>query len=230
MIVLLLVSVIVLSSDVLSTPEEKVTANLYGTVTLPCKFSFVNDLTDLRDLTVIWKMKNLIVYKLEREKEKEQDPRYTHRVRLSSGLKQGNLDLILKNVTHDDEGTYYCQAANNKGHVDKMVTLSIDNLDANLPTATLVTIDGKQRWKCRSSGVYHNPQVQWITKEGEDLSSYGGLNVTEESNGRKLVESVLDHDVEENAQILCHIKEGKLRRSARAVKSDGVHPITFDEL
>lgn len=224
MILSLLCLVIVLSTDVLSMPGKSV--NLYGTVRLSCEFKFVKDATDL---TVIWEKEKLIVYKL-REKVREQDPRYRGRVELSEEFRNGNLDLTLRNVTYEDEGTYYCRAANKKGHGDKMVTLSIDDLDADLPTATLVTIDDMQRWKCRGSGVYHNPHVQWITKGGKDLSSYGRLNVTDQSNGQRLVESVLDYDVGEDAQVLCHINEGRLRRSARAVKSDGTNLISFDEL
>ncbi|XP_044143426.1 butyrophilin subfamily 1 member A1-like [Bufo gargarizans] len=200
---------------------------------LPCRFSFAEALTGL---SVIWnKTKNdrkLILYKImnSEEKPEEQDPQYRGRVELSTEFPQGNLHLILRNVTYEDEGTYYCRAANTKGHGDRKVTLSIDTLNADEPTVTLVTIGEKRRMKCRSSGVYHVPQVQWITAQGEDLSSYGRLRITEQSNGWRLVESVLDYDVERNKQVLCHIQEGRLRRSTRAVISDGTHPVSVDKI
>ncbi|XP_075707143.1 T-lymphocyte activation antigen CD80-like isoform X2 [Rhinoderma darwinii] len=228
---LLLCSLTGLSSGSFHISEENVMASLYGTVHLPCTFNFAQSLTDL---ALIWTKDNerdLILYKLLNGKEslQGQDPRYKDRVELSTEFPQGHLNLTLKNVTYEDEGTYYCRASNHKGHGDKKVTLSIDRLDADDPTVTRVTIDGNRRMKCMGSGVYRLPEVQWITTRERDLSSYGKLNVTEQSNGRKLVESVLDYDVEANVQVLCHIKEGKLKRSVRAVISDGTHSVIVDK-
>ncbi|XP_071988082.1 V-set domain-containing T-cell activation inhibitor 1-like [Engystomops pustulosus] len=218
-------------SGVHPIPEDTVTASLYGTGTLRCTFPFINGLTDL---TMIWEKEEepqkIIVYKLLNGKDdlKEQDPQYRGRVALLTDVSKGNLDLTLRDVTYEDQGTFHCRAANTKGHGEKKVTFTIDSLQASDPTVTLVTIDGKRRMKCRGSGVYRVPQVQWITARGQDLSHHGVMNVTEPGDGRKLVESVLDYDVGEDVQVLCHIIEGKLKRSARAVISDGTHSVKVE--
>ncbi|XP_066454638.1 butyrophilin subfamily 1 member A1-like [Eleutherodactylus coqui] len=220
-----------LASGVLPIYEKSLSTSLYSTVTLPCTFSFVEALSDL---TMIWvKVKNereVIIYKLlyGEESPEEQDHRYKGRVKLSKEFSQGHLHLTMKNVMYEDEGTYYCRAANRKGHGDKKMTLSIDKLNAVEPKVTLVTVGGKRCMKCLGSGVYGDPEVQWITAQGEDLSSYGKPNITEQADGCKLVESTLHYDVKKNVQVLCHIKEGRLKRSARAVISDGTSSVIVE--
>ncbi|XP_066455311.1 butyrophilin subfamily 1 member A1-like [Eleutherodactylus coqui] len=220
-----------LASGLLPTHEERVSVFLYLPATLPCAFPFVEALSDL---TMIWvKVKDqreVIIYKLlyGEESPEEQDHRYKGRVELSREFSQGNLHLTIKNVTYEDEGTYYCRAANHKGHGDKKVTLAIDKLNAVEPTVTLVTVGGKRCMKCRGSGVYGDPEVQWITAQGEDLSSYGKPNITEKEDGWKVVESTLHYDILKNVQILCHIKEGRLKRSTRAVISDGTSSVIVE--
>ncbi|KAM4011809.1 putative butyrophilin subfamily 2 member A3 isoform 1-T2 [Anomaloglossus baeobatrachus] len=218
-------------SGVIPLSQHDMSSFLYGSVTLPCQASFVNTVTGL---TMIWvkneDKKNPLLYRLLSGKEnlEEQDPRYQGRVGISSRWSQGNLDLTLKNVSYEDEGTYVCRAANSRGHGDKMVTLSIGDLDANSPTITLLT--EKRQLKCLTTGVYHVPQIQWITPFGEDLSKYGSLNVAHLGDGRKKVESVLEYDIKENEQVLCHVQEGRLKRSARGVITDGTHSVRVDEL
>ncbi|XP_073407126.1 butyrophilin subfamily 1 member A1-like [Dendrobates tinctorius] len=217
-------------SGVIPLSQKTVSTYLYGTVTLPCHASFVDGVAGL---TMIWMKKenreNLILYKLLSGKEnlEEQDPRYGGRVELSTAVSQGNLDLTLRNVSYEDEGSYFCRAANAKGHGDKMVTLSVGDLDAKSPTITLVT--EKRQLKCLSTGVYYAPQIQWITAFGVDLSIHGSFNVTDQGDGRKKVESVLEHDIKAEEQVLCHIHEGRLKRSTRGVISDGMHSVTVQE-
>ncbi|XP_069616540.1 butyrophilin subfamily 2 member A2-like isoform X1 [Ranitomeya imitator] len=214
-------------SGVIPLSQKAVSPSLYGTVTLPCHASFVDDVAGL---TMIWMKKEnkdyLILYKRLKGKEnlEEQDPRYAGRIELSMEWSRGNLDLTLRNVSYEDEGSYFCRAANAKGHGDKMVTLSIGDLDATYPTITLVT--EKRQLKCQSTGVYYAPQIQWITPYGKDLSQYGSFNVTDLGDGRKKVESVLEHDIKAEEQVLCHIREGRLKRSTRGIISDGIHSVT----
>ncbi|XP_073524840.1 butyrophilin subfamily 2 member A2-like [Phyllobates terribilis] len=218
-------------SGVIPLSQKTVSPFLYGSVTLPCEASFVDGVAGL---TMIWtkkeNQKNPVLYKLLSGKEnlEEQDPRYKGRVTLSTELSQGNLDLTLRNVSYEDEGIYFCRAANAKAHGDKMVTLSIGDLYATSPTITLVT--KKRQLKCLSIGVYYAPQIQWITPFRKDLSRYGSLSVTDLGDGRKMVTSVLDYDIKADEHVLCHIQEGRLRRSIRGVISDGIHSVSVDNL
>ncbi|XP_075053589.1 butyrophilin-like protein 3 [Mixophyes fleayi] len=211
---------------------EAVTTHLYGTVQLPCSFPFVQD-----RVTVVWEKigddgRKLVVHKYieGRDSVEEQDSQYRGRTELSKEFSKRRLDLTLRDVTFSDEGTYYCRAAHEKGHGDTMVTLSIDRLDADDPKVILLHIDGKRRLKCIGIGVYRDPLVKWTNRKKEDLSSYGTSNITTLSDGRQMVESVLNYDADIDEHYFCHITEGRLRRSARAVISDGENVVTYDEL
>lgn len=67
--------------------------------------------------------------------------------------------------------------------------------------------------------MFRNPWVRWYDVQGKDLSDNGRPNITDLGNGRKMVESVLQLDVETNKQYICQVKEGRLKRRARAVIS-----------
>ncbi|XP_018101265.1 butyrophilin-like protein 2 isoform X1 [Xenopus laevis] len=202
---------------------------LYGTVQLPCKFPFV---TEFQDSIVTWvkvsdrdnDVAPQVVHSFQRGQDitEDQDPSYKGRTSISPEMSKGKMDLTLTDVTFDDEGSYYCQAANRLSREFKEIQLSITSLGAEDPS---VTTDGENRLKCMSEGLYKDPQVQWQDRDGNDFSSYGKLNVTDLGDGRKKVESVLEYPYETNKQYFCHVKEGRLRRSARAVVSDGKEPV-----
>ncbi|NP_001088593.1 uncharacterized protein LOC495478 precursor [Xenopus laevis] len=199
---------------------ESVDNYLYGTVELPCEFPFVTGPQDLvmTWLKVVQDSENVVVhsYRDGQDITEHQDSRYKGRTRRS----RGKLNLILTNVTFDDEGTYICQAANQKSRGSKEVRLSITSINAEDPTVSMVYTDGGDQLKCWSSGNYRNPQVEWHDREKKDLSGYGKLNITDIGNGRKMVESVLEYNIEPQQHYFCHVKEGRLKRSARAVVSD----------
>ncbi|KAM5126929.1 V-set domain-containing T-cell activation inhibitor 1-like [Mantella aurantiaca] len=113
----------------LSSGEVRVTPKLYGTAELPCTFPFIRG---LEDLTVVWEKvedtgRRFLVHKsvAGRDDLSDQDSQYSGRTRFSGGVMKGNLQLTLTEATLRDEGTYYCRAANRKGHGDKKVELSI---------------------------------------------------------------------------------------------------------
>ncbi|CAI9602947.1 unnamed protein product, partial [Staurois parvus] len=200
-----------------------VVASLYGTVILRCSFPFIRG---LEGLVVVWEKtgpdkRGFIAHKYKdgRDNVKDQDLRYTGRTALSEDVSKGTLDLTLREVTFSDEGTYYCRAANKRRHGDQKVELTIGNLNAADSTVTVIHIDGKKRLKCMDIGVFRNPWVKWYDEQKTDLSQHGTRNVTDISNGRKKVESVLNMDVETNKHYFCVVKEGRLKRTARAVIS-----------
>ncbi|XP_073473644.1 V-set domain-containing T-cell activation inhibitor 1-like [Aquarana catesbeiana] len=217
---------------VTSLDETKVVTSLYGTVTLPCWFPFIHG---TKDLTVVWEKNDkdgrFIAHKFIDGQDilKDQDLNYTGRTELSGDFSQGMVDLTLREVTFNDEGTYYCRAANKKGSGDKKVELTIDNLNAAESTVTIIHIDGKKRLKCIDIGVFRNPWVKWYDEQLTDLSEHGTRNITDISNGQKRVESVLNLDVETSKPYFCLVKEGRLKRTSRAVISDG-KPVTVTEM
>ncbi|XP_073473646.1 V-set domain containing T-cell activation inhibitor 1-like isoform X2 [Aquarana catesbeiana] len=205
--------------------KTEVVASLYDTVTLRCWFPFISE---SKGLSVVWEKidqngKLLIahVFRNDQDNHTEQDQRYTGRTELSKDFSQGTVDLTMREVSFHDEGTYYCRAANRRGHGDKMVELTIDKLNAEEPKVTAIHIDGKKHLKCIDNGVFRNPWVRWYNEQGTDLSEYGTRKITDINNGRKMVESVLNLDVEKNKPYFCLVKEGRLKRTARAVLSDG---------
>ncbi|XP_063804803.1 V-set domain containing T-cell activation inhibitor 1-like [Pseudophryne corroboree] len=209
-----------------------VTTHFYDTVTLPCSFPFVYD-----GVSVLWERigedgRKLLVHKFTEDQDHlvEQDPQYRGRTQLSKEFSKRRLDLTLRDVTFSDEGTYYCRAASEKGHGDLMVTLTIDRLNADDPKVSLLHIDGIRLLKCVTTGVFRDPKVKWTNRNNEDLSSYATNNITALASGKQTVESILRYDVETNVHYFCQITEGRLKRSARAVISDGHSAVTFDEL
>ncbi|XP_040195166.1 uncharacterized protein LOC120928120 [Rana temporaria] len=210
-----------------------VVASLHGTVTLPCWFPFIHG---REGLSVVWEKidqdrRGLITHRFINDQNNftEQDILYTGRTELSKEFSQGKVDLTLREVTFPDEGTYYCRAANRRDHGDKIVELTIDKLNAEDPKVTAIHIDGKKRLKCINIGVFRNPWIKWYDEESTDLSDYGTRNITHIGNGRRMVESVLDTDVEKNKPYFCQVKEGRLKRTARAVLSDG-EPVIVTEI
>ncbi|XP_077335494.1 V-set domain containing T-cell activation inhibitor 1-like [Lithobates pipiens] len=208
-----------------STDKTAVVASLYATVTLRCTFPFIRG---REGLSVVWEKnerdgRRLIAHKFidGRDNLKDQDLSYTGRTELSEDFSYGTADLTLREVTFNDEGTYYCRAANGKGHGDKKVDLTIGNLNAAESTVTVIHIDGKRRLKCIDIGVFRNPWVRWYNEHGADLSEHGTRTITDIGNGRKMVESVLNLDVETGKPYFCLVQEGRLKRTARAVISDG---------
>ncbi|KAM9320423.1 uncharacterized protein PAF06_004945, partial [Gastrophryne carolinensis] len=120
-------------------------------------------------------------------------------------------------------------AGNNEEHGDRKLQLNIDRLNAEDPKVSYIHTPAGKRLKCEGNGVFQNPWVRWYLNS-TDLSVYGSRNITHLPNGMKRVESVLDHDVEQNRHYICQIREGKLKRSVRAVISDGEHSVSVPKI
>ncbi|KAM5126927.1 butyrophilin-like protein 10 [Mantella aurantiaca] len=213
--------------------KSKVGASLYGTVTLRCSFPFIKG---SEGLIVVWEKKDkdgrgMIAHKFSDGDDnlRNQDLNYVERTELSNEFSQGTVDLTLHGVTFNDEGTYFCRAVNIGGHGDKEVELTINDLNAADSMVTVVHIDGKKRLKCFDSGVFRNPWVKWYDAKGKALSEQWTRNITDIGGGKKMVESMLDMDVETNKQYFCLVQEGRLKRKARAVISDG-KPVTVTKI
>ncbi|KAM4609572.1 butyrophilin-like protein 10 [Discoglossus pictus] len=222
----------------LNASTLEVTTYLYGSAELPCIFPFVSGSESLyvswekRDNLKIDKRNIPVVHMFQEGEDhnEHQDPAYKGRTELSKDISRGKLDLVLKNITYSDEGIYYCRAANLRGRGDIPVKLTINRLRTSDPS--VIIINEKKRLKCFTIGIFREPQIEWmawINGEMRDLSIHGHLSVTNLSNGTMWVESVLNYEAKTNVHYFCHIKEGRLKRRARAVISDGQSPVVITD-
>ncbi|CAI9595617.1 unnamed protein product, partial [Staurois parvus] len=124
-----------------------VVASLYGTVILGCSFPFIRG---TEGLVVVWEKigldgKGFIAHKFKNDQDSptDQNVSYTGRTELSKEFSNGAVNLTLREVTFNDEGTYYCRAANRRGHGDKKVNLTINHLNADDSTVTSFTLMGR---------------------------------------------------------------------------------------
>uniref|UniRef100_A0A672T0N0 HERV-H LTR-associating 2b, tandem duplicate 2 n=1 Tax=Sinocyclocheilus grahami TaxID=75366 RepID=A0A672T0N0_SINGR len=73
-----------------------------------------------------------------------------------SEIKNGNISLLIKNISLQDEGRYRCYAADDKTNNEKYVVVSVEapakSVDITLKDDTVI---------CTSSGVYPEPEVLW---------------------------------------------------------------------
>ncbi|XP_048031374.1 uncharacterized protein hhla2b.2 [Megalobrama amblycephala] len=73
-----------------------------------------------------------------------------------SEIKNGNVSLLLKNISVQDEGRYRCYTANEKTNDEKYVSVSVEapakSVDITLKDDTVT---------CTTSGVYPKPLISW---------------------------------------------------------------------
>uniref|UniRef100_A0A8C5LS39 Ig-like domain-containing protein n=1 Tax=Leptobrachium leishanense TaxID=445787 RepID=A0A8C5LS39_9ANUR len=205
----------------------QVSTFLHGTATLRCSFGFING---PEGLFVSWvkKQPDKVVHSYHDGADDltDQDVQFQHRTKMSISFYKGNVDLTLNNVGFEDEGIYSCGASNKMGHGEVYFRIYIDRLHGEDPV--VLVVDGKKQLKCSSVGFYEDAEIIWQNKELEDLSRpETPTSRTLQPDGRLLLESTLDIDVKPNVHYFCRVKEGRLRRSTRAVLSDGEHSINM---
>ncbi|XP_013880051.1 CD226 antigen [Austrofundulus limnaeus] len=114
------------------TPDHNITAEPGDTITLPCRSDDSRpvvvvqwDRTDLRsDHVLLFRDDHIFI--------DGQDPSFKNRVDLQDRqMKDGNVSLVLKNVTTADSGTYVCQVQS-QGSQEKIKTCTIQ-LQVSLP-------------------------------------------------------------------------------------------------
>ncbi|XP_053313887.1 butyrophilin subfamily 3 member A2-like [Spea bombifrons] len=225
-------SLLLLLTSMLSEASVQ-NASFYESVVLPCEFPFVSGRDDLQVSWFFVKDVNeepLVVHSLINGQDRSEAQSSQFRGRTSiPGLSNGKLDLTLERVDFSDEGVYTCSAATTKGHGDIETRLRINRLEADDPAVVLRYVDGQRQLKCTATGWFKDPRVQWRNRDHEDLSEYARTSVSDLPDGRQTVESVLESNVEENVHYFCQIKEGRLKRSVRAVISDGNHAVTLKD-
>ncbi|XP_030059887.1 butyrophilin subfamily 1 member A1 [Microcaecilia unicolor] len=214
--------------------SQEVKARLYTKVVLPCEFPFVQG---PENLFISWekedKGRDIAVHSFHDniDHPEEQAAQYRGRTSLTKELSRGVISLELTEVTSSDAGIYMCKAANLNNRGSKLILLTIDELEADDPKVTVEQRNGMKVLKCVSSGRYKNPQVEWHDRKMNDLTSHAETNVSEaQSDGTRTVESVLNLPITTNEHYFCHIHEEHLKRSVRAVPSDGQLVELNDEL
>ncbi|XP_077335691.1 V-set domain containing T-cell activation inhibitor 1-like [Lithobates pipiens] len=230
----LLVMLLWVGCTIIQSAGTSVSTYLYGSVQLPCSFPFVQG---AEGLSVVWEKvegdgRKLLVYKFMNGTDllADQDPGFRGRVQLSGKFSLGNLNLTLREVTFQDEGTYVCKAAHQRDDGDLTVTLDIRGLNVTDPAVIFTDIDGHQYLRCLSSGVFRDLKVSWYDLRKTDLSRNATGNVTDLGDGRQMVESVLTVEMAPNVAYFCQVREGRLNRTVRVVVSDGNTPIVIENI
>ncbi|XP_030044569.1 butyrophilin-like protein 9 [Microcaecilia unicolor] len=214
--------------------SHEMKARLYTSVVLPCEFPFVQG---SENLFISWEKEDnrdiIAVHSFHDSTDhpEEQTAQYRGRTRLSKELSRGVISLELTEVTSSDAGIYMCKAANLNNRGSKEIHLTIDELEADDPKVTVEQRNGEKVLKCVSSGRYKKPRVEWHDRKLNDLTSHAETNVSEaQSDGTRTVESVLNLPFTTNEHYFCHIHEEHLKRSVRAIPSDGKTIELNDEL
>nr|XP_033797205.1 butyrophilin-like protein 2 [Geotrypetes seraphini] len=214
--------------------SEEVKARLHTNVVLPCQFPFVQG---PENVFISWEKEDkediIAVHSFHDNTDhpEEQAAQYRGRTRLIKEFSRGVISLELTEVTSSDAGMYFCKAANLNTRGDKRILLTVDELEADDPKVTVEQRNGKKVLKCVSTGHYKNPHVEWHDREKNNLTGNAETNISEkQSDGTRTVESVLNLDITQNQHYFCHIHEEHLKRSIRAIPSDGEIIELNDEL
>ncbi|XP_047241843.1 hyaluronan and proteoglycan link protein 4-like [Girardinichthys multiradiatus] len=127
-----LVSVLIIFISPVSTDQRNITAEAGQDIILPCRAPDSKPV-----IAVKWTRTDLgpdyvFLYRDEQISLENQLLSYKNRVNLKEGqMKDGDVSLVLKNVTTDDRGTYECRVVQTE--IKSRTTIIIINLDVRLP-------------------------------------------------------------------------------------------------
>ncbi|MEQ2278532.1 hypothetical protein XENORESO_021105, partial [Xenotaenia resolanae] len=133
-----LVSVLIIFISPVSTDQRNITAEAGQNIILPCRAP------DSKPVIVVkWTRTDLgpeyvLLYRDEKFNLENQLLSYKNRVDLHEGqMKDGDVSLVLKNVTTDDRGTYECRVVQTE--TNSRTTILIINLDVLPPPGELLS-------------------------------------------------------------------------------------------
>ncbi|XP_072262802.1 programmed cell death 1 ligand 1-like [Pyxicephalus adspersus] len=139
---------------------------------LPCQFPFIQG---LESLAVVWAKEEKIgkflqVFKFWNSQNdfSIQASQFRGRADLSGNISQGNLELTLTGVTVEDQGVYYCRAANKKNHGDKRVELSVSD---RVSKPIIIDQSTKEEISLHCTSSTPNVTYKWRQKLGNEILS-----------------------------------------------------------
>ncbi|XP_025761130.1 programmed cell death 1 ligand 1-like [Oreochromis niloticus] len=104
--------------------QKNIKAEVGQNVTLPCRAPNNNPISVLKWSRADLKDKYVLLYKDERFEPDDQHPSFKNRVDLQDRqMKDGDVSLILSNVTINDTGTYECVVIPSGGGSPKLISI-----------------------------------------------------------------------------------------------------------
>ncbi|KAM9112876.1 butyrophilin subfamily 3 member A2-like [Pangshura tecta] len=210
--------------EVISPPT--VTGIVGQDVVLPCQIS-----TRMQpdNMEVQWKkiiqaaIETVYEYKAQTGQDMPGQKYEGRGVLLKDGFTSGNVSLKLKNVRPADEGMYSCIVKSNDWSADAATELKIAAV-APMSIEVLGPQGQGIDLACRSTGWFPKPELNWVTKNGQDLQP-----VTKTEQDREFLFSVLSHVTilgEETGEISCVIQNSLLKTEQKSVilLSGGIFP------
>uniref|UniRef100_A0A3Q4M5F5 Ig-like domain-containing protein n=1 Tax=Neolamprologus brichardi TaxID=32507 RepID=A0A3Q4M5F5_NEOBR len=158
-----------ISSDVIGS-DEPVKANVGEDVILPCH---LEPPFNVSTLTVEWKRNKTYVhvYRSMKHDPNQQNSHFINRTYLfCDEIGKGNISLLLRNVSKEDEGVYICYVP--KLHTMGLFVFFLTYGAVSFPKVTVISKNSsKVVLQCESAGWYPEPELLWLDGEGNLLSA-----------------------------------------------------------
>ncbi|KAG9329609.1 hypothetical protein JZ751_003498, partial [Albula glossodonta] len=216
-----------------SVPSGPVSVWLGDSVTLPCS---VTPPMDVRPMEVRWyrtaQYSNpILLYKDHQIQPTSQNHQYQGRVSLMGlesgmgGLRDGDVSLILRNITPTDSGKYECYVNSDLWYEIGLISLQLKKL-GSAPVLSVHPTDGgggqQVNVTCVSEGWTHDPRLIWRDSEGRELKHQHGPFYTTDSQGLVTVNSWLLFSPSDSGWLSCSVSlSGGDSRESR------VTPVSF---
>ncbi|KAF6074043.1 butyrophilin subfamily 1 member A1 [Phyllostomus discolor] len=188
-------------------PPEPILAMVGDDAELPCHLS-PNANVSAAGAELRWLRERespaVLVHRAGRAQDAEQMARYRGRAALvQDGLAQGRVALRIRGVRASDDGEYRCLFKQDDGHGEASVRLQVAALGSDPHIHVEVQGNGETRLECTSAGWFPEPQLQWRTPKGEELSSASESREPDEEGLFSVAASVIVEDTSERNVSCC---------------------------
>ncbi|MGH0165994.1 UNVERIFIED_CONTAM: hypothetical protein FKN15_064258, partial [Acipenser sinensis] len=128
----------------------------------------------------------------QRDQLSIQDRAYRGRTALSpEALQTGDISLHLRNLQPSDRGLYTCLAVDGSQYEEEQTEVIVAALGTQ-PSISMDSTQGEQtQLVCRSEGWSPEPEVIWIDRDGNDVTSLSNTTVQRDSQGLLSVSSYI---------------------------------------
>ncbi|XP_069812460.1 CD276 antigen isoform X2 [Dendropsophus ebraccatus] len=190
-------------------PDVPITGILAEDVILPCSFS-PPDGFSLQDLSVFWeitKLQQVHAFTQGREQLEKQDPKFVNRTQLFLGqLLQGNMSLLLHNISLSDEGIYTC-FVNVGNSSSAALSLQVAAFYTK-PTLHLESSEGLKPGDqvtvtCHTYRGYPQAEILWQDGNGKNLTENVTTSQVANEDGLFHVQSSIHVTLETNDTYTC---------------------------
>ncbi|XP_078073650.1 butyrophilin subfamily 1 member A1-like [Mustelus asterias] len=191
---------------IVTTPSKPVIGTVGGDVVLDCQLipAEAPEAMEVRWFRSEWS-KTVHHYRQGNDLPESQVPRYSGRTELFHGFfHNGNVSLLLKKVTVQDDGDYTCFVISKALDAEGVVHLKIGNVGLE-PVVKLAGYQGSGiKLTCASEDWYPTPSISWSMANGKEFTGILEKQ-TVNSRGLLIVESSLEVTADSNNRYTCTI-------------------------